>query len=60
MPEFAVYGLLDEFEATDFLQILTLLATRERRARYIAENPEDDRVPAVSCKRALLTDPWVG
>ena len=48
---FAVYGLLDEFEATDFLQILTLLATRECRARYIDENPEDDRVPAVSCKR---------
>ncbi len=43
--------MLDEFAATDFLQILTLLATRERRANYLAENPEDERVPAVSCKR---------
>ena len=48
---FAATACSTSFEATDFLQILTLLATRERRARYLAENPADDRVPAVSCKR---------
>jgi hypothetical protein len=45
------YPLLDKFSATDFLQILTLLATHERRTRYLAERREDDRAPAVSCKR---------
>lgn len=48
---FGTYELLNDFAATDFLQILTLLATRERRARHLAENPGDDRAPAVSCKR---------
>lgn len=48
---FGTYELLNGFAATDFLQILTLLATRERRARHLAENPGDDRAPAVSCKR---------
>ncbi len=34
---FDTYELLNDFAATDFLQILTLLATRERRARHLAE-----------------------
>jgi hypothetical protein len=45
------HPLLDKFPATDFLQILTLLATHDRRTRYLAEHREDDRAPAVSCKR---------
>ncbi|HZD14043.1 MAG TPA: DUF262 domain-containing protein, partial [Pseudonocardiaceae bacterium] len=45
------YNLLSEFPATDFLQIITLLATRERRAQFVARNPGDERAPAVSCKR---------
>ena len=48
---FGTYKLLNNLAATDFLQILTLLTTRERRARHLAENPGDDRAPAVSCKR---------
>ena len=48
---FGTYEPLNDFAATDFLQILTLLTTRERRARHLAENPGDDRAPAVSCKR---------
>ncbi|MFD9959215.1 DUF262 domain-containing protein [Amycolatopsis sp. NPDC058986] len=44
--------LLRGFEATDFLQILTLLATFDRRKRYLADKPGDDKAaPAVSCKR---------
>jgi hypothetical protein len=49
--EFSAHDVLDEFEATDFLQILTLLSTGERRARYEAARPGDERAPAVSCKR---------
>lgn len=45
------HPLLAEFEATDFLQIITLLATRDRRNRHLSARPGDDRVPAVSCKR---------
>ncbi|WP_432849408.1 GmrSD restriction endonuclease domain-containing protein [Amycolatopsis sp. CA-161197] len=43
--------LLTGFEATDFLQILTLLATYDRRQRHLAEGLGDDKAPAVSCKR---------
>ncbi|GAA0926813.1 GmrSD restriction endonuclease domain-containing protein [Pseudonocardia zijingensis] len=48
---FGAFSLLDEFPETDFLQVVTLLATRDRRARYVAEHASDDRAPAVSCKR---------
>lgn len=47
----ADYRVLDEFPATDFLQIVSLLATRDRRERYIADSPDAERAPAVSCKR---------
>ncbi|MGH3275956.1 MAG: GmrSD restriction endonuclease domain-containing protein [Streptosporangiaceae bacterium] len=43
--------LLDEFRATDFLQVVTLLSTRARRAVHLASMPDDDRAPAVSAKR---------
>lgn len=45
------HELLGDFAATDFLQILTLLATRQRRAAYIAARGDEERAPAVSCKR---------
>ena len=43
--------LLEYFRATDFLQVVTLLSTRARRAAHLAALPDDDRVPAVSAKR---------
>ena len=45
------YDVLARFEATDFLQILTLLATRERRLASLANEASTDRVPPISCKR---------
>ncbi|MGH4015478.1 MAG: GmrSD restriction endonuclease domain-containing protein [Pseudonocardiaceae bacterium] len=47
----AAHQLLDQFEATDFLQILTLLSTFDRRRQHLGANPGDDKAPAVSCKR---------
>jgi hypothetical protein len=49
--EFGIHGVLDEFSETDFLQAVTLLATHARRAKRIGERLDDDRIPAVSCKR---------
>jgi hypothetical protein len=43
--------ILGRFEATDFLQVVTLLATRHRRAEFLAGSPDEDRAPAVTCKR---------
>lgn len=48
--EIAEYPVLSEFEATDFLQIVTLLTTYERRRRH-EESGSSDRGPAVSSKR---------
>lgn len=48
---FKKHPLLGRFAATDFLQVVTLLATYERRQQHLAVNPEDDKAPAVSCKR---------
>jgi hypothetical protein len=45
------YDVLTRFEATDFLQVLTLLSTRERRLDYLADDSLVDRAPPVSCKR---------
>ena len=43
--------LLRKVGATAFLQIVTLLATFNRRQSHLRENPEDEKAPAVSCKR---------
>lgn len=48
--EFDAFELLTDFKATDFLQILTLLATRDRRERRLAAGGGEP-APAVSCKR---------
>lgn len=37
---------------TDFLQAVTLLATRERREAALADGTDEDRAPGVGCKRA--------
>ena len=47
----AQHKLLAKVDATTFLQIVTLLATHNRRHSHLQAHPEDDRVPAVSCKR---------
>ena len=44
-------GLLAGLDATGFLQIVSLLATYDRRRSRLASEPEDDHAPAVSCKR---------
>jgi len=43
--------LLKKVDATAFLQIVTLLATYDRRVSYLKAHPEDDKAPPVSCKR---------
>lgn len=48
---FSKHPVLGLFEATDFLQAITLLSTYDRRQRHLAARPHDDKVPAVSCKR---------
>lgn len=42
---------LSRFEETDFLQVVSLLATYERRRQAVEANPEAEKLPAVSCKR---------
>lgn len=48
---FADYAVLERFDATSFLQVVTLLATRDRRQRHLVEHPADEKAPAISCKR---------
>lgn len=45
------YRVLESFDETSFLQVVTLLATYDRRRRYLNGHPEQDKAPAVSCKR---------
>ena len=45
------HELLNKVDATAFLQITSLLATYNRRRSHQREHPEDDKAPAVSCKR---------
>ena len=47
----AQHELLTNVDGKAFLQIVTLLATYDRRRSYMLANPDDDRIPAVSCKR---------
>ena len=48
---FRKHPVLSQFSATDFLQVVTLLSTFEKRMRHLAVLREGDRAPAVSCKR---------
>ena len=47
----AQHVLLARVDATAFLQVVTLLATYDRRHSHLQAHPEDDKAPAVSCKR---------
>ena len=48
---FVEHPVLGQLSATDFLQVVTLLATREARVAHMGNGHEGDRAPAVSCKR---------
>ena len=48
---FRQHELLSRVSASAFLQIVTLLATYNRRQKHLQNKPEDDKAPAVSCKR---------
>ena len=47
----AQHDLLTAVDGTAFLQIVTLLATYDRRRSHMGTDPGDDRIPPVSCKR---------
>ncbi|MGE0023131.1 MAG: DUF262 domain-containing protein [Hyphomicrobium sp.] len=47
----AKHPVLRSFENTDFLQAVTLLATRERRRQHLGRSAETERAPGISCKR---------
>ena len=47
----AQHELLAKVDATAFLQIVTLLATYDRRKSHRQAHPKDEKAPAVSCKR---------
>ena len=44
-------AILSRIESTEFLQAVTLLATRQRRLNAIDDDAQPDRAPAISCKR---------
>jgi hypothetical protein len=46
------FRTLREVTNTDFLQIVTLLATRAAREKFVAAKGEDDRAPRIGCKRS--------
>lgn len=37
---------------TDFIQAVTLLATRERRQAALQDRPDEDRAPGIGCRRS--------
>lgn len=46
------YRILRDVTNTDFLQIVSLLATRAAREQFVAKNGEDERAPRIGCKRS--------
>ncbi len=51
VQNFEKHRLLHGLQATDFLQIVTLLSTFARRRSHLLANAMDENAPAVSCKR---------
>ena len=45
-------SILSGVSNTDFLQAVTLLASRERREAALAAGTDEDRAPGIGCKRA--------
>jgi hypothetical protein len=48
--------ILKDFSNTDYLQAITLLATREARLAAQAKGEDDERAPRVGCKRTDMLD----
>ena len=44
-------AVLASLESDQFLQVVALLATLDRRRAAVVQNPGDDRLPAVGCRR---------
>lgn len=47
----AAHDVLEKLDATQFLQIVTLLATYDRREQQLAASADPEKAPAISCKR---------
>lgn len=45
------HKVIQAVKNTDFLQVVTLLATRARQLEAIAQGATQDEIPAISCKR---------
>ena len=46
------FKVLREVANTDFLQAVTLLATRHERSTYLRESGDDERAPRIGCRRS--------
>lgn len=49
--KFREHKILDQLQKTEFLQVVTLLSTYDRRRQALADGFLEDRIPGVSCKR---------
>jgi cytochrome c551/c552 len=49
--QFHEFAVLKQFSTTEFLQVITLLASWERREAALGRGRSEERAPAVSCKR---------
>ena len=50
--ELQTIKILKEFSNTDFLQAVTLLATRERRRAALQSGTDSERAPRIGCRRS--------
>lgn len=48
------YRVLEQVKDTDFLQIVTLLATQERNQVWLAGGGEPERAPRIGCRRTEM------
>lgn len=48
------YGVLQGIEAVPFLQIVTLLATYDRRKQFLAAGGSENQAPRISCNRVSI------
>ena len=49
-----LYRVLHDVRDTDFLQIVTLLVTQDRRHRWIQEGRDPERAPRIGCRRTEM------
>lgn len=49
--KFREHEILGELQETEFLQVVTLLSTYDKKMHAVAEEIPEDKAPAVSCKR---------